>query len=100
MENVGKVLNNQYKYLGIYIGKNKKENECLIWDEKIQKKIQNILINWKQRILTFYGKVVVIKALIASQIVYTATVVTALNVVIKSLNKSIYASLWSSKREE
>ena len=54
---------------------------------------------WKQIILTFYGKVVIIKALIVSKIVYTATVVPAPKVVIKSLNTSIYAFLWSSERE-
>ena len=42
---------------------------------------------------------VVIKALIVSQIVYTATVVPVPIFVIKSLNESIYAFLWSSKRE-
>ena len=44
-------------------------------------------------------KVVIIKALIVSQIVYTATLLPAPIFVIKSLNKSIYAFLWSSKRE-
>ena len=73
----------------MYIGKNKKGNECLIWDEEKKNRY----------ILTFYGKVVVTKALIVSQVVYTATVVPATNIVINSWNKSVYAFLWSSKRE-
>ena len=38
----GESTEQSLKYLGIYIGKNKRENERLIWDKKIEKKKSKI----------------------------------------------------------
>ena len=87
------------KYLGIYVGKNEKEVEKYNWQDKLDK-IQNIIRVWKLRNLTFYGKVVIIKTLLVSQIVYPAKVIRVPQTFIKSLNKIIYSFIWNSKKEK
>ena len=87
------------KCLGIYVGENKKELDYLNWNSKLDK-IANILNLWKMRNLTYYGRVVIVKILAASQIVYTATAVRTPNYVIKRLNKLIYQYIWNSKKEK
>ena len=74
------------KCLGIYVGENNKELDTLIWNDKIDK-IANILNLWKMRNLTYYGKVVIVKILAVSQIVYRATALSIPTCVIKRLNR-------------
>ena len=52
------------------------------------------------RKLTLYGKVVVIKHLVMSQIVHTATAVPIPPKIIKRINKLAYTFLWNSKTEK
>ena len=87
------------KCLGIYVGENKKELDTLNWNDEIDK-IANILNIWKMRNLTYYGKVVIVKILAVSQIVYRATALSIPNCVIKRLNKLIYQFIWNSKKEK
>ena len=46
------------KYLGVYVGENKKLLQDLNWNVKIAK-IRNVLNMWKMRGLTFYGRIIV-----------------------------------------
>ena len=62
------------KCLGIYVGKNYAEVEKRNWEGRIEK-VENILNLWKMRNLTYFGKITVIKILIASQFVYVASAV-------------------------
>ena len=87
------------KYLGIYISRNKGITEQMNWDNKL-KKIQNVINMWKHRNLTLYGKVVVLKSLVVSQIVYLATALYVPKTFIQSLEKTMYNFLWGSKREK
>ena len=87
------------KCLGIYVGENKEELDHLNWNNKIEK-IANILDLWKMRNLTYYGKVIIIKILAASQIVYTAIAVRTPDYVVKQLNKLFYQFIWNSKKEK
>ena len=87
------------KCLGIYIGEDKKEIDILNWENKIQK-IKNILNMWRMRNLTYYGKVIIVKILAASQIVYTASAAHTPVSVIKILNKLLYQFIWNSNKEK
>ena len=87
------------KYLGIYVGKDKRKQEQLNWENKFIK-IQSILNMWKSRNLTLYGKIVVIKSLLISQIVYPASVIHVPESLVRKLEKMIYTFLWGSKREK
>ena len=90
---------NPIKCLGVHVGKNSCDLEALNWQGKIAK-IKHTLDLWKMRNLTLYGKVVVIKHLVTSQLVYMATAVPVPFEIIKKVNQLIYAFLWNSKREK
>ena len=87
------------KCLGVYVGKCQKEVENLNWEGKVGK-IKHTLDLWKMRRLTLYGKVTVIKHLVTSQLVYTATAVPVPIKIIKLVNKLVYSFLWNSKCEK
>ena len=87
------------KHLGIYVGKDKRKNENMNWDNKLIK-IQSILNMWKMRNLTLYGKIVVLKALVVSQIVYAASAIHVPDNLVRKLEKMMYTFLWGSKREK
>ena len=87
------------KYLGIYVGKNEKDVEDYNWQNKLDK-IQNIIRVWKLRNLTYFGKIIIIKSLLVSQIVYPAKVIRVPPNFIKSLNKILYTFIWDSKKEK
>ena len=71
----------------------------LNWNVKIDK-IRNVLNMWKMRDLTFYGRIIVLKMLAASQIVYTATVVPVPKHVTQILNRLLFCFLWNSKKDK
>ena len=73
------------KYLGIYLTRNNIESERMNWFEKLSK-VKSILNFWKLRNLTIYGKVLILKALIISQFVYTASVLPVPHKLIIDLN--------------
>ena len=87
------------KYLGIYVGKDKRKQEKMNWDNKLIK-IQSIMNMWKMRNLTLYGKIVIIKSLVISQIVYAATVIHVPEMLARKLEKMIYTFIWGAKREK
>ena len=84
------------KCLGIYVGKNQVDVEKRNWEGRFGK-VENILNLWKMRNLTYFGKVTVIKTLIASQFVYVASAVPVPDYISKTLNKRLYTFLWNSK---
>ena len=95
----GLILTDQpIKCLGVYVGKNVKEVEAMNWEGKIDR-VTRILNVWKMRNLTYYGKVTIIKVLVASQITYMATAVSVPTYVVKKINKLVYTFLWGSRKE-
>ena len=84
------------KCLGVFVGKNNDEIDRLNWAGRIEK-ITNIINLWKKRRLTYFGKVTIIKLLIASQFVYISTAVPVPNYILKELNGLIFSFLWNSK---
>ena len=88
------------KYLGIYVGHDDRNKiESMNWDNKLIK-IQAVLSMWKMRNLTLYGKIVVLKFLVISQIVYAATVLHVPKSFVQKIEKIVYTFLWGSKREK
>ena len=94
-----KVSNEPIKYLGIFVGRNIKEVEKMNWEGKIEK-VKRIVNVWKMRNLTYYGKVVILKILVTSQIIYLASAVPVPSNVVKEINKLMYSFLWSSRKEK
>ena len=85
---------NGAKYLGIYMGYNKEFCMQKNWVDKIEK-FQRILDNWRKRNLTLFGKVVIIKTLGLSNIVYTAKHTETPPGVIKQVESIIFQFIWN-----
>ena len=79
--------------LGIYIGHNKKENETLNWSSKLEK-IQILLNRWKQRKLTIFGKVLIIKQLAIPKVLFSASNLTVPENFVKQLDALFYDFIW------
>ncbi len=84
------------KCLGIYIGHNKKACIELNWNDKI-KKMEVTLNSWKKRDLTLMGKILIIKTLAISQIVYSAINTPTPPGIIKQIDSTIFAFLWGER---
>ncbi len=84
------------KCLGIYIGHNRKACEKLNWEDKMIK-MQNTLRKWGKRDLTLFGKTLIIKTLVMSQIIFSATnTVTPANIS-KQIDSLIFSFLWGKR---
>ena len=83
------------KTLGINHGYDVDENE--IWMEKINK-IKNCIQIWKSRNLSYVGKVLIIKSLLASQIGFLADIKPVPNNVIKMIESLMWNFLWDNKQ--
>ena len=86
-------------YLGVTLTMNESEFNLLNWSVKIDK-IRRIITLWKMRQLTYYGKIMIIKMLLISQLNYLATCYQIPDKYLKELNKIIYSFLWNSKKEK
>ena len=83
------------KTLGINHGYEVDENE--IWMEKINK-IKNCIQIWKSRNLSYVGKVLIIKSLLASQIGFLADIKPVPNNVIKLIESLMWKFLLDNKQ--
>ena len=86
------------KYLGIYIGNDKNFNETKNWYEKLEM-ISDCLNTWRQRDLSLYGKVLIIKTFAISKIVLAATLLTTPKGFVKSLNKVLFTFIWGKSEK-
>ena len=87
------------KILGIQFSYDEKQNNYYNFAIKIQK-LQTNLDLWKSRNLTLFGKVLIIKSLGLSQLVYSAS---DLNVPIDFINdnrKKLFSFLWKNKKDK
>jgi len=71
----------------IYCEESKKKN----YEEKVHK-IEDILTNWRNRRLTLIGKIAVIKALAASQLVYILSSTTSCSKSLKETNVLFFSN--------
>ena len=83
------------KTLGINHGYEVDENE--IWMEKVNK-IKSCIQIWKSRNLSYVGKVLIIKTLLASQIGFLADIKPVPNNVIKLIESLMWNFLWNNKQ--
>ncbi len=81
--------------LGLYT-ENKKECERFNWKNKLTF-LENLLDRWKERHLTIFTKVVVVKSLTISQLVLNFSLLNVPNDIIKRINRLIYNFIWKSK---
>ena len=85
------------KYLGVYIGHNRKQCYTKNWKRKTGKeKIQNNIEQWKKRHLTLFGKILVIKTLAISILTHPMTILSTPDDVLKEIEKIIFKFLWKA----
>ncbi len=87
------------KLLGIHISYDKNEMIRLNFESKIPVIKQN-LNRWKQRDLTIYGKILLIKTYALSQILYTTAVLPTPDKFVVELEEIIYNFLWNGKQHK
>ena len=92
-------LNEPVKILGIYFSYDESKNKYLNFDLKIQK-LQTKLDLWKARNLTLFGKVLIMKSLGLSQIVYAASNVNVPKEVIYTIKTKLFSFLWNNKKDK
>jgi len=88
-----------FKYLGIWFDRDPKEMEYKNFRHRLEN-CKNLLRIWKQRDLSLKGKVVVIKALAMSQLIYPLTMLEVPEWVVKEANNLFYDFLWDSKPDK
>ena len=71
----------------------------LNYSDKVEK-ISSILECWKLRRLSLLGKIVVLKSLVASQLVYILTSLQTDHKAINKINTLFYAFLWNGKGDK
>jgi len=91
-----KWCNEPMKVLGIYVGWNIEKAIRLTFDEKIGK-IKKLLNSWKARKLTLNGKVIIIKSLAISQLIYLLNLLPFPDDIMKEIEIAIYEFLWNGK---
>ena len=84
------------KLLGIHVGYNAQVLEEKNYRGKINKIKQKLNI-WKQRNLTIYGKILIIKAFALSQLLYVAAVCHIPKKIMTEVERIIYEFLWNGK---
>ena len=86
---------NSEKVLGIYIG-NKVEIDQ-IWQELYEKTDKKLTL-WQKRDLSMSGKVLIIKTLAISKIIYNLNMQCFTDVQLEQFNKLLYKFLWNGKQ--
>ena len=87
------------KILGIHISYDKQLAEQKNFIEKIAK-IKIKLNLWKQRNLSIYGKILIIKTFALSQILYLSTVLHIPDHIVKEIETLSYQFLWNGKQHK
>ena len=88
------------KILGIRFFYDEKQNNYYNFAIKIQKLQTNLNI-WKSRNLTLFGKVLIIKSLGLSQLVYSASNLNTVQInFINDTRKKLFSFLWKNKKDK
>ena len=91
--------NKKVKALGVWFSMDQDMAISLNYTEKLMK-IKSILGCWKFRRLSLVGKIVVLKSLVASQLVYVCSPLQTNHEVIKEINKLFFNFLWNDKGDK
>ena len=80
---------------------------CVDHEESLKKNcedkvrnVENVLNNWHNKRLTLIGKIAVVKALAASQMVYVMTSMSSCLKSLKEINDLIFKFLWENKGDK
>ena len=84
------------KVLGVFLGPGNLEE--VNWRPRIQA-VENVLCSWRQRILSFKGRALVINALALSRVWYVASLVCMPAWVLGELSKLVFDFFWKGKRD-
>ena len=84
------------RYLGIYIGINKRECEILNWDNKLES-FQKLLDCWRIKNMTIFSKINYIKTFALSRINFVASMLEVPCDFIKKIDKIIYSFIWGKR---
>ena len=86
----------QFRYLGIYFGHNRKLNDIKKFDEKVDN-IEDVLNKWERRDLSLFGRIQNIKTFAISKLVLPASTQCVPEYIVKRIDKILYKFLWRSK---
>ena len=82
--------------LGIYIGHSEEKNIQKNWFDKIAK-VEEMLESWKNRKLSLFDKVQIVKTFAISQFVLPASLLVVPDGVVKQIESQVYKFLWGSR---
>ena len=95
LENI-KINRGPFKTLGIWFSRNSKESINLNFEGRMQN-IKTTLQIWRQRNLSWKGRVMIIKTLILSQVTHLLGMIFTPNSFLEELDKLIFNFLWNNK---
>ena len=85
--------------LGVWFRTDQNEGMKINYEDKVHK-VEDILNNWQNKRLTLLGKITIIKALAASQLVYVMSSLRTCFKSLKEINDLIFKFLWDGKRDK
>ncbi len=88
--------NQPIRCLGIYVGHNKVLCDDYNWKPRIEK-LRKLLNSWKERELTMFGKVLIIKCLGISSMIFNFMLLDVDECKTKEINKLLYNFVWNTK---
>jgi len=94
-----KWLHNPVKILGIHVSNDEKGNNQHNFNHKLQK-LQTNLDLWRARDLTLFGRVLIIKSLALSQLVYSASNLNVPQETIPIIKTKLFRFLWKNKKDK
>ena len=94
-----KWMRSPVRILGVHVSYNEKENNELNFHLKIRKMQTNLDI-WRTRNLTLFGKVMIIKSLGLSQLVYSASTLNVPKDITSILKAKLFSFLWNNKKDK
>jgi len=94
-----KWLRNPVKILGIFVSYDEKGNNQHNFIHKLQK-LQTNLDLWRARDLTPFGRVLIIKSLALSQLVYSASNLNVPQEITPIIKAKLFTFLWKNKNDK
>ena len=94
-----KWMRSPMRMLGVHVSYNERENNELNFNLKMRKMQTNLDI-WRARNLTLFGKLMIIKSLGLSQLVYSASTLNVPRDITSILKTKLLSYLWNNKKDK
>ena len=91
-----KWLHSPVRLLGIHVSYDEKGNYELNFNLKLRKLLTNLDM-WRSRDLTLFGKVLIIKSLGLSQLIYSASILNVPEEVARTVKTKLFSFLWKKR---